>query len=302
MKFKPLLHYIIKKMYKILPFLLIIVTLFSCKKDDELEPIEIAPVNLPLAATSFSADIDGTNFSANTFTAIIENGEMQIEATDGTKLLRFIVTEEGEGSFLLGANGVANGEYLPTGDETDIYVVEGVLTISAINNSANKVSGNFEGSATGSGGTVQLTAGNFVNNPFTGVYTGAGVGVLQQGSADLDAAAFNPTLITGNEGFGKIALNLARSNGAESIGLSLDQNITAEEYDFMDPNLVSGTYSTSGNPDGQYVSNTGNLVLTSHNTSEKNIKGTFEFTAVPTPGNTNTNTHQIQNATFSVNY
>ncbi|MGB0932717.1 MAG: DUF6252 family protein [Lishizhenia sp.] len=289
-------------MYKILTLALLFIAILSCKKEDDAEPIAIVLPPPLLAATSFSADIDGTNFSGNTFSAVIQSGEMQIEATDGTKIIRFTITEEGEGTFLLGSNGVATGEYLPTGDETDIYTLEGVLTISSINSSAQKVSANFEGSANGSSGNLTVTAATFVNIPYTGIFTGAGVGVLQEGDVDLDGAAFSPTLITGNEGFGKIALNLARNNGAEAIGVSLDKNSSAGEYDFTNPNALFGTYSASGNPDGQYVSSVGNFVLTSHNTSEKNIKGTFEFTAIPTPGNSNTNTHQIENATFSINY
>lgn len=289
-------------MYKIIPCLIIIFALYSCKKEDGTDPVEVGPVTPPLAATSFSATIDGTSFFANAFTAVVESGGMQIEATDGIQIIRFTVTEEGKGTFLLGSNGVATGEYLPTGDETDIYILDGVLTISDINTAVNKISGGFEGSATGSGGAVQITGGNFVNNPYSGIFTGAGVGVLQQGSADLDGTAFNPTLITGNEGFGKIALNLAKNNGLESIGISIDQNLIAGAYDFSDPNSVAGTYSASGSPDGQYAASTGSFTLTSHNTSENNIKGTFEFTAIPTPGNTNTNTPQIQNAVFSVNY
>lgn len=290
-------------MKKYLSILLIFsLVIFSCKKEKVEDPVDDTPTAPPPAA-SFTMQVDGSNFTSTSLTSLIDAGEMKIEATDGTKIIRFTVTEEGIGSFLLGnPNGVATGEYLPTGNESDTYTISGLLTISNIDNSTKKVSGSFKGEATGSGGTINLENGTFINNIYTGNFTGAGINVLQEGAVDLDGAAFSPTLITGNEGFGKIAINLAKNSGTESIGLSFDQTLVAGEYDFTNPNQVSGTYIASGNPDGQYAASSGDFVLTSYNLSEKNIKGIFNFQAIPTPGNSNTNNHQIQNATFSINY
>ena len=101
------------------------------------------------------------------------------------------------------------------------------------------------------------------------------------------------TSLAGND----ILSIVATKNNLESIGFFLPADITPGEY----------TFSTFSPPSGQYnigntVSNVadGTITISSHDTTDKIIEGTFEFSAAPLTGGGQTYT--ITEGAFYIEY
>lgn len=267
----------------------------SCKKEDPVVETPTGGGGGGVAAKSFSADIDGAQWQATSLEATIENGEMHIVGENSSGTFDLIVLQEGEGSYW-SPSSVCTMQYT-VGTSTED--VEGVLKISAIDNGNKRISGTFSGVTSGG---VQITSGVFTSIPYTGVYTGAGVPLTQSGDANLDGAGFGPDILTGNQGFGRIAVNLARGSDNYTIGLNVVDNIEAGDYTLQSSGDYKGTFATSGALDDQYVANNGSLRIIGHNTQNGYLMGEFSFTAVPSAGSNSTSTYSINNGSFGMNY
>lgn len=270
--------------------------LFSCKKEVENPGTGGSGGGSAVAAKSFKAEVNGVLWEATEVSASFDNGVMRIEGSNGSTTLSFTVFQEGQGSYL-SPTAVCTMLYTTgsAGDED----IEGVLKIGSIDTGNKRITGTFSGETSNG---IQITVGEFASIPFTGVYSGAGVPLTQSGAVNLDGVAFSPDILTGNNGFGRIAVNLARSSDNYTVGLNLVETISAGEYTLSGQGDYRATFSTSGALNDQYVAGSGTLRIIAHNTQNKYLVGTFDFNAVPSAGSTSSNNYSLSAGEFGINY
>lgn len=249
---------------------------FSCKKEDVEDPVGSAGGGgggSSSAPKGFTAEINGADWTANTVSALIDNGTVNISGSNGQGEFELIIYQEGAGSYL-SPSLACSLFYTPAGGSQE--VMEGQIVITAINTNANIISGEFSGEASGG---AQILNGVFTSIPYTGTYTAAGIPLTQEGELLVDGSNFNPDLITGNAGFGKIALNLARTSDDRSVGLKLNENIAAGTFDLNATEFESANYNLSGDLSDQFYASTANLKVIAHNTQNAYIMAEFNFQA-----------------------
>ncbi|WP_139230391.1 DUF6252 family protein [Lishizhenia tianjinensis] len=278
-------------------FALVMLTLlFACKKE-----VDDTDTNDPggggsVAAKSFKAEVDGVIWQATDVDASIDNGVMTISGSNGSASISLLVNQEGQGSYL-SPSSACTMTYVTGGSTSE--EIEGVLKVTSIDASNKRISGSFSGTTTNG---VQINSGEFTSIPYSGVYTGAGIPVTQSGTVDLDGTAFNADVLTGNKGFGRIAINLARTSDNYTVGLNLIETIAAGEYSLSGQGDYRATFSTSGAINDQYVAGSGSLRIIAHNTQNSYVVGEFNFSAVPSAGSSSTNTYSLSNGEFGINY
>ena len=103
---------------------------------------------------------------------------------------------------------------------------------------------------------------------------------------------------------GIISITAAENSSFPSLGLSVPADITPGTYTFSQLSPPQSSYNVGTNWDDMYSaeSNTGVLTITTHDESSDYISGTFSFTAIPNPGNSNTNSFEITEGEFSISY
>ncbi|MDX1444794.1 DUF6252 family protein [Lishizhenia sp.] len=283
--------------YTPLFILLVFGLFFSCKKKvDEPSDNGTGGGGSSVAAKSFKAEVNGNLWQATDVTANFDNGLVTLSGSNGSASFSFSVNQEGQGSYL-SPTSVSTMSY--TAGSTASEDIEGTLVISSIDTGNKRISGTFSGQ-TNNG--IQITLGEFTSIPYSGVYSGAGIPVTQTGAVNLDGVAFNPDILTGNQGFGRIAINLARGSDNYTVGLNLIESIAAGEYALSGQGDYKASFSTSGALNDQYVAGNGTLRIIAHNTQNSYLVGEFDFTAVPSAGSTSTNTYTLSGGEFGINY
>lgn len=118
--------------------------------------------------------------------------------------------------------------------------------------------------------------------------------------AKLNGANFVPTILLALKSnlINKISVVANRGGGAEAIGLSFPSNITAGTYNFVAFGDYIGQYTISSS-DPEFFADSGQITIPSHDTANKRVIGTFNFTAISF---TNTISHQITQGSFDVKY
>lgn len=107
------------------------------------------------------------------------------------------------------------------------------------------------------------------------------------------------------ESNGKIILTASENNSFPSIGITIPNTITPGTYTFSGAFGANiGLYNTGSGQNEQFsaASGTGTLNITSHDTSNDVIQGTFSFTASPNLGNSSGNSYAISQGEFTMNY
>ena len=278
-------------------FALVMLTLlFACKKEVDDTDTNDSGGGGSVAAKSFKAEVDGVIWQATDVEASIDNGVMTISGSNGSASISLLVNQEGQGSYL-SPSSACTMTYVTGGSTSE--EIEGVLKVTSIDASNKRISGSFSGTTTNG---VQINSGEFTSIPYSGVYTGAGIPVTQSGTVDLDGTAFNADVLTGNKGFGRIAINLARTSDNYTVGLNLIETIAAGEYSLSGQGDYRATSSTSGAINDQYVAGSGSLRIIAHNTQNSYVVGEFNFSAVPSAGSSSTNTYTLSNGEFGINY
>ena len=181
----------------------------------------------------------------------------------------------------------------------------GTSSVTQINTTDNTISGTFmfTGVRPTDFSLVQITEGVFTNIPYT---EEAAATFNNTFNADVDGVAFNPTLIYAAKALGMITITASENGSFPSLGINLPDNVTTGTYTPTSFGTYRLIYNISGgtgtNIDGSYVGSPGSIVVTSHNTTDKTIEGTFNCTAVPTTGSNATNSYAVTNGNFSVEY
>ncbi|GEQ85272.1 hypothetical protein ULMS_07800 [Patiriisocius marinistellae] len=113
-----------------------------------------------------------------------------------------------------------------------------------------------------------------------------GVDYIPQFVTSFKTVSLNNILITGDMGTG------------ETMQLFLSGDVTPGTYEWS--TITMAQYSTTGDFEDGGFANTGNVTVTAHNSSEKTISGTFNFTTIPSMSNQTVYT--ITEGEFSVTY
>ena len=262
---------------------------------------------------SFSVDFDGQTFVADQVSAtILEGGVMNITGLRGAQMESVIITLFGttEGVYELGvtnaqlqSNAAAYSEASGSSGTwvalTDGSTPQGQVTITDIDENNMTISGTFSFTAYDVNGTAkEFTNGVFTNIPYVDTVPS---GPDNSFFAKVDGVEFNEDTINGTltsiPGLSTIGI-VATRNNLETISLTFDSDITPGDYDFA---------GFGGTPVGQYNLSTtdvnvasGTFTITTHDTTNNRIVGTFEFTTSPVMGSGPSYT--ITEGSFDVTY
>lgn len=118
--------------------------------------------------------------------------------------------------------------------------------------------------------------------------------------AKLDGANFVPTILYAlkNTLTNSISVVANRGGGAEAIGLSFPSNITPGTYNFIAFGDYIGQYTVIPSDPG-FVATSGAITISSHDTANNRVIGTFSFTATSF---INPMSHQITQGAFDIKY
>jgi hypothetical protein len=291
----------------------------SCSKDESIDDGKSVAEDGTL-----KVDFDGKTFVSTTVQAIVNESYISItglRAPNGDFIQVTLPTNK-VGTYtwknfsniddILGlvytpAGGANAYICVPKEDADGIlnYTDTGVLTILSIDNVTKKISGTFEFTGidfmgnNGKGETKVFTKGSFTNISFAAdVVTPTPTATSNTFSAKLDGVDFIPTNIFALLQSGRISIS-ARKGSVETIGISLPSTIkegtyTVEAYGMDYIFQYSKDMTATGNFTGE-----GSVVISSHNTAKKIIKGTFKtkFTSLFA-----TATYNVTDGAFSVTY
>ncbi|QNM85169.1 hypothetical protein H9W90_13375 [Polaribacter pectinis] len=180
--------------------------------------------------------------------------------------------------------------------------------------------------ATSSKGNIEFTSIDNVNNTVSGVFNFTGKNLVNGSEKEFVSGVFTNVAksvlppsdnkffakVDGNEyktislfgsfvtvGKQELIMISANKSLSETIGFSINSDITVGEYDF-------GSFITQTYPTGQYsVGGTtyvadGKMNIKTHDTANKTISGTFAFDASPVISNTVV--HKITEGEFTISY
>ncbi len=274
------------------------------------------PITVALGV--FNANFDGQTFTANSTQAIVNATTVAITGLKadgsffqltllGTPIVGTynninstqlgLIYSGGTGQIpYVGASSAAFSSYPNYTDTAELKIVS--------IDTANKI---IKGTFKFNGGQVSPTVANqlniktFTNGAFNLNYTSdVPVATNNTFSAKLDGTSYNPTNTTGVKSSGLIAI-IGRRGSVENIGLAFADNITAGTtvtFTALSSD-ARGQYSIDNNP-ANIFGGTGSITIISHNTTTKQVKGTFSFVAatILTPIVSRT----ITDGTFDVTY
>ena len=286
-----------KKIFKTLLCLTLFgLLLTSCSKDSDND----TPV---ASAGKFMAKVDGTSFEADG-AAQIYNNVIIVAGQMGTKTISVTVTKGVVGTYdvkgtALGVTPDAEINYSPDGKTVSSSVFAtgetvGTVTITEIDQVNKTVSGTFSSKVipASTGSIADITSGSFTKIP----YVTTPASTL---TAKIDGTPFAATIVASQRGFGELVINAQSLNGAQIISLSVSDAITPGTYAIGEPGSEDAyaLYTVSSNI---FMSNTGTITITTHNTTTKRIEGTFSFTADPISAEGDG--HALTEGTFAVTY
>ena len=143
----------------------------------------------------------------------------------------------------------------------------------------------------GTGGTGG-TGGGGTTNPSTDYFY-----------AEVDGVEFQETLYTGIVSFGTLAITASENGSFPSIGISLPEDIAPGTYSLGSIMTPQAGYVIGNTANDQFGSDgSGSITITSHDETNDVISGTFNFLAVPPVTSTSTDTYNITNGEFTLNY
>lgn len=307
------------KKFSLLFLLIFSFLLNSCSKDESVgDSTSVAEEG------TLKVDFDGKTFVSTTVQAIVSDKYISItglRAPNGDFIQITLPTNKA-GTYtwknFTGVDDILGLVYTPAGganaylsvpkeDAVGIlnYTDTGILTITSIDNVTKKISGTFEFTGVdfmgnnGKGDTKVFTKGSFTNISFAAdVITPTPTATSNTFSAKLDGVAFVPTNIFALLLNGRISIS-ARKGSVETLGISLPSTIkqgtyVVEAYGMDYIFQYSKDMTAPGNFTGE-----GSVVITSHDTAKKIIKGTFitKYTSLFA-----TAKYNVTEGAFSVSY
>lgn len=185
------------------------------------------------------------------------------------------------------------------------YIDTAIVNITAIDIVNKTVSGTFgftgvrsvfdmDNPTTDEIETITFTSGEFSNVSFA---EGEAPVTNNIFTAKLDGQNFVGTTISATSFGGNINLG-ARRGAVESIALFFPSTITQGTYTLSALNTYVAMYMANETPSGMFGASGGTLIISEHDTVNRKIKGTFNFTG----GYMTTETHEISDGHFDVTY
>ena len=104
--------------------------------------------------------------------------------------------------------------------------------------------------------------------------------VTQSFSVKINDTAFVPTSLNVQKASSVIVITATQTSGlfAKVVMLTMPENVVAGTYDFQATGSYLGSYAGGSGLSGSiFLSTSGKLTITEHNTTTKVIKGTFFF-------------------------
>ena len=255
----------------ILPLLLILV-LFSCKKEEE-----------PDYATdrTMTAKLEGNLWRAVTPEGKVSNGFYVIsgESKIGHKI-NLYMTSVYEGDFILASSSTSLAEYISADEDDGIYTTQnaegtsGKITIKSLNTAKHTATGSFyfKANKVGTNLTKTISSGEFTDMPYTDLAPDPSNNVM---TAKTNNNQWVGTSVNASAFTASNQLKVSGTDGMETIEL------------IMPANVVNGTYTIDGSTYlGGYTQQVegfaimgGTITVTSNNTSTKTLSGTFSMEA-----------------------
>lgn len=298
------------------------VSLISCSKDDNDDSND----NTEVIAEdgTLKVDFDGQTFVSTSIQAIVKKSISNnlisitgIRSSNGDVIQITLPTSK-VGTYTwstyANTNGTLGIAYIPANsansficvakeDAADVanYTDTGSVTITSIDQTTKKISGTFQFTGvdfTGANNKPEIkvfTKGSFTNISFN---TDVPPSTTNTFSAKLDGTIFTATNVMAISQGGKILIS-ARRGDVETFGISLPSTINAGTYAVEAYGLDYTFQYTKDMTSNGIFTGEGSIVITSHDTSKKIIKGTF------TSKYTSLFVNNIYNATegvFSVSY
>jgi len=276
----------------VLPILLILV-LFSCKKEKE-----------PNYATdrTMTAKLDGNLWRAVTPDGSVKYGSYLIsgESKIGHKINLYLSAVY-EGDFILAQTSASHAEYITADDNEGAYTTQnaeganGVITIKSLNTANHTATGTFHFKAykTGSYVTKTISNGEFTDMPYTDLAPDASNNIM---TAKTNNNQWVGTNVTAFAFMASNQLKVSGTDGLETIELIMPANISSGTY-IIDNTQYSGSYVQG--VDGFSVVS-GSITVSSHNTGTHTLTGSF---ALETQKISDTSIEvSITEGTFSVVY
>ncbi|RNC87144.1 MAG: hypothetical protein ED556_06900 [Winogradskyella sp.] len=272
-------------------------------------------------AGDFRVDFDGATYVADTKSATIVGGLININGLRGSQGEIITITLQGdtEGTYELGvplnsgvevnsaayveANNTGQGVWVALADDN---TSQGQVIVSEIDMTNNTISGTFN--FTGNNATTtpvqikEFTNGVFTDLQFTTELSPGGNGE-NAFFAVIDGDDYQPDMISGVlidiAGTSQLSI-VGTKNNLESIGLTFPGDITPGDYTFSSfGSIPIGQYNIGTS--SSFPSETGSpFSIELHDTVNKRIKGTFEFIGNEFPSTGNSVT--ITEGSFDVYY
>ena len=258
-----------------------------------------------------NCDIDGDYWESTSAAAVIGNGMINVtgQITSTGETITLTLQGTSATTYNLVVSGQHAAAYVPETGSSSSYTSNysggsGAVTVTEINTSAHTVTGvfNFTGVKALDGSVVEITNGYFTDIPYTEEVNQTFDNIF---TAKVDGVTFNPTLISGSLSMGKIAIVGSENGSFPSIGIYVPDNVAAGTYSFSPYGSYNALYNAGSSTNQMYSAASGSggtVTITSHNTTDNIIIGTFAFTATPNVGSTATDSHAITNGTFEIKY
>ena len=250
----------------------------------------------------FTVKIGGTLFVSDSTIATLSNGAITIKGYKGTsgENVTIVVPTTTLGTYTAQMSynpGTSLGIYTNLNPETSELI--GTATITTINTAARVISGRFNFTGFYSDRSqnlpnVAFTEGLFTNISYAGGTTNPnpGAGIFK---ADVDGAPFTALTTTAVLGSGRLTIQ-----GVDATGKSID--ITAEDTTpgtYTEVILAYSADATSDNAYSNIFNDTGTLTITSIDTVNRTITGTFSFKGDYTDTDANLPSKMITNGVFT---
>ena len=282
--------------------------LFSCQKDGYAPPPPWSSTNSSSSSGSMVCKVDGSSWSAAAGMAaasLFDNASNVTGMSSGSSTITFTINEafspsstynldfdsgnaaaytssnDGSSAWLSNGGGSAGGILYITTIDTENKLISGLFYFDAIRATDNSYR--------------HITDGEFTNLSYGTSASGPGENTF---TVDIDAEPFAPAAINGLILGGKIRIVASDAQGVQSVSVSMPEDIAVGTYDigggFSD---YSGMYNP--NASISTLSNSGTLIISTHDTGSNFIEGSFEFTSSEFVGPAS---FELTNGEFSVSY
>lgn len=287
-------------MKKIFAILFCVSSIMACKKSDD---------NTITNNSNFTANINGTSWSAGTYLASRTAGLTNITGLSSSKThITMTLTGQSAGTYRLSQTSLnalvlidsstATPLNYTSNASSDTSLAGGYVYINSVDTTNKTISGTFWSKVynLNSNTSKSITSGVFNKIPYTS--SGGNTAKPDTLTLTLDGIVWNTQSTYTSNQSGYISIGGSEISTSKSIAVALPTNVTAGSYALSS---FGTTYLVNYNPSSSnpYLTTAGNITVTEHNSATKRVRGTFYAT---TKNVNQTVTANITNGYFSFTY